>query len=487
MITGIVSFLFLVSMAAAGAAWLLEAGAHRLGSPTRRWGWLAALWAGPSLLAAGALRSLPIHWSRAPGAVSGEARFLEVIPLEPFQVAITGSGPTLEWGLLALWIACSGLAGVVVVRSQLQLLRNRTAFQESRVEEHSVLLSVDRGPAVMGILAPRIILPRWTLGLPRNQLALVLAHEQEHVRARDPGVVALALLGTLVTAWNPVTWWTLARLRSAMELDCDDRVLALHPNPSAYGRSLLAVAARHSRAPIPLTAFAERPGTLKRRIQSMTQSHTGLSRAAGSVFILGGMVLAILSCDVPNPMAGPEEDLAAPAADAVAPASEEVGNPLIVVDGVITDRAVEELEGLDIASVEVVKGEKATSIYGERSKNGVILIRTKESEEAQDVTPTFTPFTARPEILNRQDVAEALEREYPPLLREAGVGGTVVVWLFIDEGGTVQEVRTASSSGHDALDQAALRVGESFEFSSAMNKDEPVPVWIQLPITFAVR
>jgi hypothetical protein len=50
--------------------------------------------------------------------------------------------------------------------------------------------------------------------------------------------------------------------------------------------------------------------------------------------------------------------------------------------------------------------------------------------------PVFTPYTVRPSILNREEVTRALEREYPSLLRDAGIGGTVLVWFFIDEEGT---------------------------------------------------
>jgi protein TonB len=84
-------------------------------------------------------------------------------------------------------------------------------------------------------------------------------------------------------------------------------------------------------------------------------------------------------------------------------------------------------------------------------------------------------------------VGRALEREYPPLLRDAGIGGTVVVYLFIDEEGTVQNTRVNQSSGHTSLDEAALRVGSVMRFSPAMNRDKKVPVWVSLPITFQVR
>lgn len=101
--------------------------------------------------------------------------------------------------------------------------------------------------------------------------------------------------------------------------------------------------------------------------------------------------------------------------------------------------------------------------------------------------PTSTPQTVAPQITNRSEVVEALEREYPPLLREAGIGGTATVWVFIDENGRVQETRIQESSGDPQLDEAALRVAEIMRFSPALNDGERVPVWVAFPITFAVR
>jgi len=101
--------------------------------------------------------------------------------------------------------------------------------------------------------------------------------------------------------------------------------------------------------------------------------------------------------------------------------------------------------------------------------------------------PTFTPFTVRPDIKNRDAVARAMEREYPPLLRDAGIGGTVNVWFFIDENGVVQNTLVNESSGHKALDDAAIKVADIIEFTPALNRDKRVPVWISLPITFTTR
>ncbi len=101
--------------------------------------------------------------------------------------------------------------------------------------------------------------------------------------------------------------------------------------------------------------------------------------------------------------------------------------------------------------------------------------------------PTFTPYTVAPDITNRNEVVRALEREYPPMLRDAGIGGTANIWFFIDENGRVQDTRIQESSGHQQLDEAALRVADIMRFTAALNRDKKVPVWVAFPITFQVR
>ncbi len=100
--------------------------------------------------------------------------------------------------------------------------------------------------------------------------------------------------------------------------------------------------------------------------------------------------------------------------------------------------------------------------------------------------PVFTPMTVRPEIINRGAVQAALMREYPPILRDAGIGGTVEVWFFISEEGRVLDSRVSVTSGQVQFDEAALRVADVIRFSPALNRDQRVQVWIQLPITFQV-
>ena len=110
-----------------------------------------------------------------------------------------------------------------------------------------------------------------------------------------------------------------------------------------------------------------------------------------------------------------------------------------------------------------------------------------EGDADLSAAPVFTPMTVAPEIRNRREVEAALLREYPVLLRNAGIGGQVVVWFFISEEGTVLDRRVSQSSGLTLLDDAALQVADVFRFTPALNRERIVQVWIQLPITFRVQ
>jgi len=113
--------------------------------------------------------------------------------------------------------------------------------------------------------------------------------------------------------------------------------------------------------------------------------------------------------------------------------------------------------------------------------------RPAEPNPDLSTKPTFTPWTVQPDVRNRDEVERALEREYPPLLRDAGIGGTVDVWFFIDEVGKVVRTQVDKSSGHQALDEAALEVARMIQFTPALNRGKAVPVWFTLPITFSTR
>ncbi len=105
-----------------------------------------------------------------------------------------------------------------------------------------------------------------------------------------------------------------------------------------------------------------------------------------------------------------------------------------------------------------------------------------------DGPPIYPPpyeYYLAPTLINRREVGATMESAYPPVLRSAGVEGSVSVWLYIDEVGVVQTTQVDTSSGHQALDEAALSVGCVMRFNPALNGDQRVPVWVSIPITFS--
>lgn len=112
-----------------------------------------------------------------------------------------------------------------------------------------------------------------------------------------------------------------------------------------------------------------------------------------------------------------------------------------------------------------------------------------ERAETNDISqaPQFVVTTQDPVLLNETEVDRTLKREYPTLLKDAGISGTTVIHIFIDEDGVVQNTLIDESSGHKGLDDAALKIGLVAKFSPAKNRDKFVALWISMPITFTAR
>ncbi|MGH7462848.1 MAG: energy transducer TonB family protein, partial [Longimicrobiales bacterium] len=60
----------------------------------------------------------------------------------------------------------------------------------------------------------------------------------------------------------------------------------------------------------------------------------------------------------------------------------------------------------------------------------------------------------------------------------------VNLWFFINEKGGVVKAQIKSSSGRAELDEAAVKVAYLMQFTPPMNRDQPVKVWVDMPIVF---
>src|SRR5262249_51178877 len=147
-----------------------------------------------------------------------------------------------------------------------RLGRLQRQWRRVTVEGRDVLIAETVGPAVVGLWRPRVVIPSWALALTDDEKCLMLSHEEEHVRSRDPWLLAGAMAALITAPWNPALWWLVRRLRHAVEMDCDSRVVRAGHGPLAYGELLLRVGESRARLPIAALALGEPRSLLELRI-----------------------------------------------------------------------------------------------------------------------------------------------------------------------------------------------------------------------------
>jgi len=73
---------------------------------------------------------------------------------------------------------------------------------------------------------------------------------------------------------------------------------------------------------------------------------------------------------------------------------------------------------------------------------------------------------------------------YPQAAREAGIEGRVIIWLHISATGEVLEAKVHSSSGHQILDDTALRWAQKQKFIPAKVGERKVEAEVTKPVNF---
>ncbi|MYC86876.1 MAG: TonB family protein [Gemmatimonadales bacterium] len=446
MVIAWIGYCLLISGLLALAALASERALGHFRKPVR-WAWFAAI--------AGSV-TVPVVAFFAPGFLPGfgVSPAAPAVGLSGLAVATTAAelpaaagaaggvfdaaavGTVLGWGWLALAIAMVGYLGRIYARLRSEM---RT-WRPGRVAGSPVMISEERGPAVVGIRRSVVVMPRWIPELDDRLLRLVFLHEREHQRAGDHRLFAAAVTALVLMPWNPVVWWQLSRLRLAIEFDCDRRVLGRGESRRDYADALITVGSRVSGSLLAAAAFAERKPAVERRLRRMTEppANMRLLRTLGASGLAMVAVLFVLGCP------GPESGVNAPEAPTAT-----VTPPSEASDWVPP----------------VVPGEDAIG-RGDR--------------------PSFIAFDRPPVLQNATEVGDALVQAYPQNLKEAGIGGRVEIWLYIDTSGMVRNTELKTSSGSDVLDAAAADVGATMSFEPARNRDQPTDVWVAQWITFQV-
>ena len=350
-----------------------------------------------------------------------------------------------------------------------RLLRRRRSWEPETLFGKPVLWSRDVGPAIIGVFRPRVVLPSWVRDVDAARQQLILAHEEEHRRARD-GILRLAVAALLIVfPWNVFLWAHYRRLCLAIELDCDDRVMRRLPHlRRLYGDLLVRVGIRGGADPgfVPV-AFAERRSFLERRIGRLLSEPPGVP-VAQAAFLFFAVVLVI---------------------------GVAIWMPGVAEDHGLPDEPVQLAEAAPLAVVEFERGVPVPPVPSPEIPLPTVplpVVPFRQRDETPPLPPDasvmdrpqFVEHTVPPRLAVPWSIEMTLEAEYPPDLRDAGIGGTVVAYLFVNTDGRVSRIVQKTSSGHWALDRVAFRAAQLSRFLPATNEGIPVGMWVEIQVPF---
>ncbi|MBR1653123.1 MAG: TonB family protein [Alloprevotella sp.] len=176
--------------------------------------------------------------------------------------------------------------------------------------------------------------------------------------------------------------------------------------------------------------------------------------------------------------------------------------PLLVVDGTVVDmQRLEQLSNEDIASISVLKGESATSVWGSRAANGAICVVTNEFERRvrlqEIVVDTCTTVTlghlsdhVAPKYPGGQvELTSFIARNvrYPQEALGKGATGRVLVSVGVDTDGSVEVIGATGTEEKSLRDAAIEAVKKIPRMIPGTENGKPVFMTTQIPVTFHLR
>ncbi len=103
-------------------------------------------------------------------------------------------------------------------------------------------------------------------------------------------------------------------------------------------------------------------------------------------------------------------------------------------------------------------------------------------EEYLPAPGEFVPYDEPPVQLNE------VTYEYPPLARQAGIEGTVLIEALVDKKGNVRDARVVKPSGSNAgFEEIAIEGAFKIKWKPAISNDQPVNVRVVYPVRFTLK
>lgn len=290
------------------AAALWERAAIVGGRPAR-WGWVSALLLSAAVPVMHALWPMSaaetiIAIAADPAATTTIWDSHRVLALPAESASAIFAWLPRHWPVWA-WMLASILAAVYFGLGYLSIRRESRSARRAVIADRAVLITTRLGPAVVGWVRPTILVPEWINRLAPSQRDLVVIHEDEHVRANDIHLLGVGILLLIVVPWNPVLWWLFVRLRLAIEIDCDARVLQSRPDAVHYGQVLLDASTLAVGRARGLPALLESTSSLEKRVRVLLRQRTTRDRSAFVLLAMASAVVGIAAASMDTPRTNP--------------------------------------------------------------------------------------------------------------------------------------------------------------------------------------
>jgi len=337
--------------------------------------------------------------------------------------------------IFAAWGATSVVVGILFVAVHARLRSARRRWPRAEVMGVRVRVAPHIGPSAMGFARPEIIIPQWLTMRSGWEQRMAIEHETQHICAHDPELLTIAWLAAIALPWNPAVWFMLSRLRLAMEVDCDARVLRSGAGAAEYGSLLLMVAEHASPIRPSALALADDASHLRSRIVAMDHHVSQSARARAAAMGMLGAVALLVACEAKAPTAAELDRLdgatAAQAARRLGYLTDPDSNVVYRIDGaVVSPQAVRALEAEKIAAIETR--------------------RIPGSEPEIRITTSATALRAAPDV----------PRKLGPAPKALSEPDTAIVWF-------VNGVRTTFDAGVKVLNRADIESVEIIKGDAA--------------------
>lgn len=281
-------------------------------------------------------------------------------------------------------------------------------------------------PFTKGLWNPVIYLPRQTLKCNNDQVRAILAHELAHIKRKDIIFIYLQNITDILYFFHPAVWLGNKDINLHREKICDEiAIQTLQESPNNYGKTLL---------------------------NNLKYLFTNRKKAAlsNNLFFSKKAILKRF---------------------------EYLFNKKKAIILKLKKSHYFVLITVVILSIFLA----CTGITSSNGDNNKIPINKSLHEEQKFVSYDKAP---RPQG-GFQSIQENIT--YPKIAREAGIEGKVIVRAFINNNGKVEQCTIDQGIPNTGMNQAAIDAVKKTTFEPAIQENEPVGVWISVPIFFRLH